>query len=493
MAAARALKLEKSYGTPPSAPAVDAFSDKSSDKGSAFKARVESPVNTAGDDWAVSNDTHNDFVSSGKTVSKSTTADNDWTASKTTVDDITVSHDAHNYLASSGKTVSKSTTTAGNDWTASKTTVDTTGDDWNVAKYTDDTASDEWTMAKSTVDTAGDEWTVSGDIKNDFATSGKAGIKSTVDTAADDWIVSKDVKHDFISASKSPIDTAGDDRTVSKDVKYDFAPSGKTAFGGSGNNTDAKGLGVKVDAPKTEKVSGVTSGLVSRNVTVDTTSTHHANSGVMTPSHSTEEDREHLTTFKSWGTPAARDKPASRVRRIIIKGLPAAWCNPAKILSLVHGGTVESIHVTPTGTAHILFCEHEACKAFYDKYPNGIDLDKQRKITVFVDMGQDVDVISSQLSFNLSVGATRAVRAVGVGLDVPMGQLYSIAGGNGRKVEKIVESYVPGEARNVVFRFCSIEDAVRFRAALVRNADYEHCNIQYAADPCEIASGYHAD
>ncbi|KAE8166360.1 hypothetical protein BDV40DRAFT_296493 [Aspergillus tamarii] len=206
-----------------------------------------------------------------------------------------------------------------------------------------------------------------------------------------------------------------------------------------------------------------------------------------------KEDREHQTTFETWGTPDLRDKPAARVRRVLIRGLPSAWKTPARVLSLIHGGTIESISVTPSGTAQILFCDPEACKAFYDKYPNGIDLDKERKVTVFVEVGGEVDVVSSQLSFSLSTGATRAVRAVGVDLNITMRQLSDLAAGNHRKVEKILDSYVPGEARNVSFRFCSIDDAVRFRAELVRNESWEQCNIQYAADPCELATGYHTN
>ncbi|KAI9366975.1 hypothetical protein BJX61DRAFT_384203 [Aspergillus egyptiacus] len=205
------------------------------------------------------------------------------------------------------------------------------------------------------------------------------------------------------------------------------------------------------------------------------------------------EDREQLTTFTSWGTPAVRDKPAAKVRRVIIRGLPSSWSTPDKVLSLVHGGVVESVTIGPSGNAHVLFCDPAACKAYYDKYPNGIDLDKERKFTVLVDMGQDVDVISSQLEFNLSVGSTRVVRAVGVGMNTTMNELVKIATASGRKVEKIIDSYVPGLPRSVNFRFCSIEDAVRFRAALVRNEDWEQCNVQYGTDPCEVATGYHAD
>ncbi|PYH84885.1 hypothetical protein BO82DRAFT_351683 [Aspergillus uvarum CBS 121591] len=210
-----------------------------------------------------------------------------------------------------------------------------------------------------------------------------------------------------------------------------------------------------------------------------------------TPSE--EEDCENLTTFKSWGAPAPRDKPAARIRRIIIKGLPTAWCSPAKVLSLVHGGAIDSINVTSSGTARILFCEADACKAFYDKYPNGINLDREKKLGVFVEMGQEVDVVSSSLSFNLSVGATRVVRAVGAQMDVNMEQLINLASSKNGKLEKIIDTYIPGEARSIVFRFCSVDDAVRFRAAFVREIEFEQCNVQYAADPCEAATGYHVD
>ncbi|KAL3476237.1 hypothetical protein BJX99DRAFT_228126 [Aspergillus californicus] len=222
------------------------------------------------------------------------------------------------------------------------------------------------------------------------------------------------------------------------------------------------------------------------------------NSGAHTPvsqklQEVVEENRENLTTFKSWGAPETRDKPAAQTRRVIIKDLPSSWTTPDKVLSLIHGGVIESISVTAAGNAHVLFCDFAACRAFYDKYPNGIDLDKERKFTAFVEIGKEVDVVSSQLSFHLSVGSTRVVRAVGVDMEVTMSELVKIATIGGRKVEKIIDSFVPGFPRSVNFRFCSIDDAVRFRGALVRNEDWEHCNVQYNTDPCEVATGYHAD
>ncbi|KAL2866411.1 uncharacterized protein BJX67DRAFT_381929 [Aspergillus lucknowensis] len=252
-----------------------------------------------------------------------------------------------------------------------------------------------------------------------------------------------------------------------------------------------------IDFPAEKNPSAAGDSSVKKPDTVDSGAAPLDSFGVNTPetekTQPEEENRENLSVFKTWGTPAIRAKPAAQVRRVIIKGLPSSWSTPDKVLSLVHGGMIESISITASGNAHILFCDPEACKSFYDKYPNGIDLDKERKLTVFVDMGEDVDVISSQLSFNLSVGSTRVVRAVGVDLEATMSDLVKIATSNSRKVEKIIDSYVSGYPRSVSFRFCSIDDAVRFRSALIRNEDWEHCNVQYATDPCEVATGYHAD
>ncbi|KAF9883203.1 hypothetical protein FE257_003860 [Aspergillus nanangensis] len=214
---------------------------------------------------------------------------------------------------------------------------------------------------------------------------------------------------------------------------------------------------------------------------------------VVKPPVENTEDREHMVTFQTWGPPETRTKPASRVRRVILKNLPSPWCTPSKALSLIHGGLVESIRISQTGAAHVLFCDADACQAFYDKYPNGIDLDKEKKITVFVEMGDEVDVLSSYLSFVLSVGATRAVRAVGVSMDISMAAMVQLGSGNNRKIEKIIDTYIPGDARSVIFRFTNVEDAVAFRSVVIRDEQWEQCNVQYSTDPCEIANGVHAD
>ncbi|KAL4754455.1 hypothetical protein BDW72DRAFT_190047 [Aspergillus terricola var. indicus] len=225
---------------------------------------------------------------------------------------------------------------------------------------------------------------------------------------------------------------------------------------------------------------------VDQAVTLDQSNT--IGNSVLTPKSGehqpeVEQNLGDLTSLNSWGTPEARDKPAAQVRRVIIKDLPSSWRTPDKALSLVHGGRIESVSITPGGNAHVVFCDAAACKSFYDKHPNGIDPDNERNLTVFVDLGREVDVVSSQLSFALPAGSTRVVRAVGVKINVTLAELVKLATGANRKLEKIIDTYVPGCARSVSFRFCSIGDAVRFRAALVRVEEYEQCNVHYAADP----------
>ena len=106
---------------------------------------------------------------------------------------------------------------------------------------------------------------------------------------------------------------------------------------------------------------------------------------------------------------------------------------------------IESVSISPSGDAHVLFCDAAACKAYYDKYPNGIALSKDGHNAVFVDLGREVDVLSSQLSNYLAAGASRVVRVVGLEPNFSMEQLVGIASTSRRKVEKIIDTYIPQE------------------------------------------------
>ncbi|PGH26897.1 hypothetical protein AJ80_01480 [Polytolypa hystricis UAMH7299] len=202
-----------------------------------------------------------------------------------------------------------------------------------------------------------------------------------------------------------------------------------------------------------------------------------------------EEDREHLTRFASWGTPAPRDTPPARIRRVLLSNIPNFLNTPAKVQSIIFGGAIDSFSISTSSatgiSAQVVFCDADACKKFYDQTPNGLDVEHNgRRGTVFVDLGGDVDVVSSQLKVSLNVGATRVLRAVGVNTGLSMKEMHALAEGKNFKLEKILDSYdAADKCRTVTFRFCSIDDAVRFRGVILRHEDWEQCNIQYATDP----------
>ncbi|KAK2877093.1 hypothetical protein FQN49_001433 [Arthroderma sp. PD_2] len=209
-----------------------------------------------------------------------------------------------------------------------------------------------------------------------------------------------------------------------------------------------------------------------------------------------EEDREHLVTFKTWGTPIERPATTSARRRVILTGIPIFLRGQSRLLSLIHGGKVESIAVHPASqSAEVRFCDATACKAFYDKYPNGIDVDYNgSRGTVFVDIGKEVDIVSSRLMEFLDIGATRVVRAVGAPLDVSIAQLVEIIDSKKWHLEKIIDSYeASAKIRTVVFRFCSMDAAVRFRSYLIRMDNWDQANVQFGPDPCEAATSIHWD
>lgn len=207
------------------------------------------------------------------------------------------------------------------------------------------------------------------------------------------------------------------------------------------------------------------------------------------------ENREHMIHFKSWGTPPARGKPRSRVRKVILTGLPAST-DLTLVQSLISGGAIDTYSLSPVGhTAYVTFTTGDACDAFYDRYPNGIAFKNEGKsYTAFVDKAKEVDVVSGMLQGHLDCGATRCVRAVNVDEDWGMRALHRLAEGvkKNRKVEKIIDSFANG-VRSVVFRFTSISDAVALRAALRRSVEWEDVRVEFVRDPCEMASGVHME
>ncbi|EFE42835.1 conserved hypothetical protein [Trichophyton verrucosum HKI 0517] len=211
-----------------------------------------------------------------------------------------------------------------------------------------------------------------------------------------------------------------------------------------------------------------------------------ASDSVQASTSGEDEDRENLVTFKTWGTPAPRAASNAAPRRIILTNIPVCLRSQSRILALIHGGKIESVSVHPASqSAEVRFCSATDCKTFYDKHPNGIDFDYNgSRGTVFVDIGKEVDIISSRLVECLDIGATRIVRAVRAPLNVSIAQLVEMIDTRKWHFEKIIDSYEAStKIRTVVFRFCSIDAAVRFRSCLIRMDDWDQANIQFGPDP----------
>jgi hypothetical protein len=49
------------------------------------------------------------------------------------------------------------------------------------------------------------------------------------------------------------------------------------------------------------------------------------------------------------------------------------------------------------------------------------------------------------------------------------------------------------QVRTVIFRFTNIADAVGFRHQLLRDDEWEMCNVQFMVDPVETATGVHLE
>ena len=157
-----------------------------------------------------------------------------------------------------------------------------------------------------------------------------------------------------------------------------------------------------------------------------------------------EEDQEYLKHFKSWGTPEPRNRPAARPRKIILYNLPTD-SDLTLVQSLIHGGAIETFSLTPTKTsAYVTFVSADACDAYFNAHPNGIAFKNpktRRNHVVYVDRGQDVDVVSSVLQAYRDCQASRVVRATGADEDWGMGALYKLAEAKNRKVENIIDTY----------------------------------------------------
>ncbi|KAI4155777.1 MAG: hypothetical protein LQ341_000137 [Variospora aurantia] len=207
------------------------------------------------------------------------------------------------------------------------------------------------------------------------------------------------------------------------------------------------------------------------------------------------ENLEGALYFKAWPTQPKSAERASRSaakhRRVLLTGLPRT-STATFVASLVYGGALESIRTAEGTAAFVTFLRADDAAIYYDATANGLLFKKEGvEHVIMTDLCKDVDPISGVLREWIEKEFTRCVRAVGVDEDWSLQALYETAGKKGRKVEKVVDGTNTNGMRSVMFRFCEIADAVKFKQTLSRAEDWEECNIHFAPDPCADATGIH--
>ncbi|KAL9036275.1 MAG: hypothetical protein Q9214_006210, partial [Letrouitia sp. 1 TL-2023] len=200
------------------------------------------------------------------------------------------------------------------------------------------------------------------------------------------------------------------------------------------------------------------------------------------------ENLEGALYFKAWPKAEDRGRPAAKVRKVILGGLPPN-ASPTLVAALVYGGPLEQIVVRPPSRAEVVFLHAEDCMKYYDSTANGLlykpprGVNKDNYYPIMTELGKDVNVVSGVLREWIEKEVTRCVRAVGVDKDWSMAWIQETAARKGRKVEKIIDGENVNKMRSIIFRFCEIGDAVKFKQSLNRSEDWEECNIHYYPDP----------
>ena len=167
------------------------------------------------------------------------------------------------------------------------------------------------------------------------------------------------------------------------------------------------------------------------------------------------------------------------------------------------------------GFGTVRFLTAEGCQKYYEETQNGIEIpgENDKKTIVLVERTEGPNSTNDVMRACASGDATRCVRAVGAddGWDATL--LMKLARGQGkmkRELDTIKRGQTsrgvsfsaprthlriilkfPEKYNYVEFRFANIYHALSFKRQLMNEEDWEHCTINYAPDPCEVACGVH--
>ncbi|KAF2106946.1 hypothetical protein BDV96DRAFT_311280 [Lophiotrema nucula] len=199
---------------------------------------------------------------------------------------------------------------------------------------------------------------------------------------------------------------------------------------------------------------------------------------------------------KVWPTQEKRDNVAG-CRTVLLKGI-LIMNTVHKVQALVWGGKLESILVDPTKDfALVKFLTPEGCQKYFDATANGIELVYEGRKLAFLPERQPGPSSTNDVLKNCIDGeASRCIRAVDADEDWSDAALKILAEGKS-KLKRELDCIKRGKTARgrfyIEFRFASIYSALNFKRALLDDVDWEHCNIQYAPDPCEVAHGVHLE
>ncbi|OAL48282.1 hypothetical protein IQ07DRAFT_633260 [Pyrenochaeta sp. DS3sAY3a] len=200
------------------------------------------------------------------------------------------------------------------------------------------------------------------------------------------------------------------------------------------------------------------------------------------------------STAEKWPARVER-ADAAKHRACVLKNIaPIGNWTIHKLQSLVWGGRLEKISLRDPGSGYVYvkFLTSEACQKYLDATKNGFEICGQ---LVLVDKSEGPSSTNDVIRHCIESGATRCIRAVGADEDWSDLMLMKLARGIAKTAKREVDRVLRGVTAHghhfIEFRFANIIDALAFKRELIDDQDWEHCNIQFAPDPCELANGVH--
>ncbi|KAF1831465.1 hypothetical protein BDW02DRAFT_505226 [Decorospora gaudefroyi] len=196
----------------------------------------------------------------------------------------------------------------------------------------------------------------------------------------------------------------------------------------------------------------------------------------------------------AWPTQEKREDPAP-YRTCVLKGISGVK-NIRQLQALVWGGKLESIVMPEPGStkAIVKFLTPAACERYLRDTVNGIEvIVDMKKTVIFVEKAEGPNSINDVIRNCIEYDASRCVRVIGTEKSDDMALVRLARGkGNGKRdLERIQRGKTALGHSYVEFRFANIYHALNFKREFLDDEDWEHCNIRYAPDPCELAQGVH--